>query len=207
MEEQELNHYRIQKAEFSPSTEYDFETQMADLRLDKEQLKEKKVLEIGSGEGSFSIGASKIGCEVFSIEPKLCNKGFRDIVVDNPDFQKRSVAGLAQQIPFKDSTFNFVISHFCIPTWIPVGKKEGFFDNEALAIIKEICRVLKGSGQGVFYPISGAQEVEKEDNAFEEYFGKKAKKWLQDNGYRYFFDRSGENQYSPALKIEKKSNE
>jgi len=66
-------------------------------------------------------------------------------------WQKKSVAGVVQELPFEDGVFDVEVSLFAFPFHIPeseIGLKKGF---------QEIIRTLKTGGTAYLYPIRGDQ--------------------------------------------------
>lgn len=126
-----------------------------------EELKGMKVLDLGSGyHETFSKEAAKKGVEVVSLNPMLKEEKFRKSVKEkNPihkfknlfssqKWQKRSVAALAEALPFKEDSFDKVLASFSVP-YYTVRTEE-----EYLKVFSEALRVLKPGGEAIFYPLS-----------------------------------------------------
>jgi len=113
----------------------------------------KKVLDIGSGRFElFSRQAAKLGCEVVSLNPRLAEKEYASLAQGlwspfEPQlvWQGRSVAALAQNLPFADETFDLVCSVYGVPIFLEREEDGDTF--------LQIYRVLKPGGKGYFAPI------------------------------------------------------
>lgn len=104
-----------------------------------DELRGKKILDIGSYSAEFALGAREKGIEIICSDIKEeCQK-----------------AGLAQglnyilananNLPFKDSSLDLVLSHASAPTVL--SKKE-----DIIKILQEVKRVLKEDGEFRFGP-------------------------------------------------------
>jgi 2-polyprenyl-3-methyl-5-hydroxy-6-metoxy-1,4-benzoquinol methylase len=102
-----------------------------DIFLHKNELKNKKFLEVGCGLGYFSNKASKLGAKVTGIDigPNLVKINKK--LTPSGTF----IVSSASNLPFKDETFDVVLSTEVIE----------HVDNQKRAI-KEISRVLKKGG-------------------------------------------------------------
>ena len=124
--------------------------------LSDEQLRNKKILEIGAGDRRFAATCALNGVsqEVYSLEPALgkeekpgyASKEFLSKVVEKlpqdlrAEIEKRTVVATAEAAPFKDKTFDLVLGR-SVPFESPDELKER---------LRELLRV----GQEVrFYPI------------------------------------------------------
>lgn len=150
----------------SPLTNRGFDETLTFIGIQSNNL-EGKVLDIGSAEAErFARDAKKYGydIETFSVNPKMSSKEERDTrkyLIDRRqqaemfDYNKtlptplEPIAALVQNLPFKDETFDTVISCFAMPLWIPPSDFEQSF--------KEICRVLKPGKKAFLGPIDGRQ--------------------------------------------------
>jgi ubiquinone/menaquinone biosynthesis C-methylase UbiE len=112
------------------------------------EMKGKEVLDIGSGPGeTFAKEAALIGISVFSMSPGLKNgitlnhaeEGLLD------DWSKKSLAGRAQEMPFKDEAFDYEVALYSLPFYLPIGEGNSEYLNEIL-------RTLKPKGKAYFYP-------------------------------------------------------
>ncbi len=106
-----------------------------------EQLRGKRVLDIGAGSGGFALEAKKHGVDVISLEPA------EERV--SPDTKKEVpfVSGLAQHLPFADESFDY--AHSRAFPWVRLTPEK------AKNILNEALRVLKPNGQFVFIaPVS-----------------------------------------------------
>lgn len=111
-----------------------------------------RVLDIGSGYGErFNTEAAGQGIKVISLNPELRKESARK--KRERSLKRRraeavdSVAGLAQNLPFKDESFEAVTSLCAIPKFL---KPE---INEYRQTFSEMVRVLKSGGKAYVFPI------------------------------------------------------
>lgn len=105
------------------------------------ELKNLKILELGSGRGEFSILLTKMGGDVTGI----------DIGIDLVDLSKQTaklnkvicdfIVGSIDQLPFDDCTFDFVVGNAILHHLPEKGIKD---------TLSEAYRVLKHGGQALF---------------------------------------------------------
>jgi ubiquinone/menaquinone biosynthesis C-methylase UbiE len=110
--------------------------QLYDHVVNKADLKGKKVLEVGSGRGGGASFISRyykpesyIGMDISASSISFCNKHYR---VDNLRFAH----GIAESIPFEDSSFDFV-----------VNVESARCYNDMQAFFNEVYRVLRPGGK------------------------------------------------------------
>lgn len=163
------------------------------LKFKREDLENKFVLDLGAGPKARlarDLEESGIKATVVSLSPEYANKEQRKLlepsfldkfkmIIKNEKTRRLEIAGVAEELPFKDESFDEVLSLFSVSTWSLENYK--FW-------ISEICRVLKPNGVariGPFIspkagPDFGLEELEDWD---------KSKKWREDFiqglGYRY----------------------
>jgi len=106
------------------SDEEIFKNYLEDLKLKPENL-DKKILDVGSASAQFGkwVNEHYGGSEVFSLDPK-----------HESDKIIKRVKGGAEAIPFKDETFDLVISNGAIPNVLQTPWEE------SLEVIKERIR-------------------------------------------------------------------
>lgn len=117
----------------------------------------KKVLDLGSGTGTFAkdVADRGINCEVVSVNPRLSKQSFRIIEKrsTNIDFphsretvqkihNKTALAAFAHNLPFPDETFDLLFDNQAVSR--SSRKPETLVFKEA---VKEMYRVLKRGGQ------------------------------------------------------------
>ena len=98
-----------------------------------------RVLELGCGQhGLFSkqLEQEVPGIEVISLSPHLRHAGASRI--------PRGIAALAQALPFRDNTFDLIVSHQAIPKFL---RRE-----DLVPTIDEITRILKPGGEARLWP-------------------------------------------------------
>ena len=125
------------------------------LRLPVEDWKGKLVLDIGSSaDERFSKQAAQKGIKVISLNPELKESEILNLskasIWDSLRWkkkQRKSAAGIAQELPFKDNSFDAEVSVFGIPAYLPP------YESEYHTTFKEIIRTLKHGSSAYFYPI------------------------------------------------------
>lgn len=136
----------------------DFEYYEKVLGLSLEDLKGKRVLDIGGApNGTFAKEATNHGVNVVTMNPNidLGDRGFtvldrmlgRDQVPNGPDVATKPVGGLAQELPFADNSFDIEISVGSVPVYLPR------FESEYRDAFNEIVRTLKPGGKAFLFPI------------------------------------------------------
>lgn len=120
------------------SPEQIFHSYIKELRLTPEDFK-KRILDVGAGGAEFAKWAKKEGItdKIYSLEPR------EEILTE----RGKSAAALAENIPFKDESFDLVISIYAIPN-IYIG--EGSADEIKEKVknsFNEMVRILKPGGE------------------------------------------------------------
>ena len=117
------------------------------LGFEWEDLKSKRILDIGASDGIFEKVAKNNGVEVIALDYDPYNVqlreklGIRGVPIPSWSRDIEYIQGRANALPFQDESFDFVISHAAPPT-ILVDSKE-----EIASIIKEVERILKKGGE------------------------------------------------------------
>jgi len=129
----------------------DFHTQLRELGLTVESLKDKSVLDIGSGGARFAEGVKdeKINTNIISLDPKYGSpENLKKKITAGEDNtmerikEKRlsAVVGLAESLTFADESFDLVIANCSVPYYQPdKDLKE--------KSISEMIRVLRQGGE------------------------------------------------------------
>src|SRR3972149_5182264 len=116
----------------------------------KKELKGKTVLDIGSSVNErFSQEARESGINVVSLNPDMSYWKARSKMKDFLKLKEpqRSVAGVVQELPFGDESFDIEVSAFAVPYYL-LGHVQ-----EYRRAIQEVIRTLKPGGKAYFYPI------------------------------------------------------
>ena len=139
----------LTQALLSPLTYRDFWQYIEYLNIPLGELGDH-ILDLGSGgDEDFSKGAAAIGKEVVSVNPKLLEERGRGFVKKDGNWQERSVAALAQNLPFKDNSFDSIVSLFAFPYWVhPTDWKKS---------LDEIFRVVKPGGKIFLGPMRSSR--------------------------------------------------
>lgn len=74
------------------------------------QVKGKRVLEIGSGLGTFNIVCQQHGGECYGIEPDSMKVGVAFDRLDDAGVGRNILRGVGEDLPFRDATFDLVVS-------------------------------------------------------------------------------------------------
>lgn len=120
----------------------------------KEDLIGKTVLDLGAGPGALfskELKASGIDADVISFSPDFSDQKERDrlaptmserisklLVLEKAEGVGGAVAGVAQQMPFKDGSFDKVLALFSVTTWAM---------GDYRIWLPEIVRTLKSGGE------------------------------------------------------------
>jgi SAM-dependent methyltransferase len=89
----------------------DLKYYLAFLELEKEDLENKKVLDVGSSTGRIVEEINKIGGKAFGLDPIYVDKK-REEVLKNKDNLVAGMAGNGNDMPFKNETFDIIINNF-----------------------------------------------------------------------------------------------
>lgn len=152
----------------SPLTNRGFNEHLDILGISKKDIR-GTVLDLGSGlHERFSRKASRLGIKVVSVNPKLGeNPDLRQHpptklrwlakipLLYAPSSQGLSIAATATNLPFKDNSFDTVVSVFAIPMYLQKESYEKAF--------LEISRVLKPLGKAFLAPLKGFSDKTSEE--------------------------------------------
>jgi SAM-dependent methyltransferase len=128
------------------------------LNLGREDLEDKKILDIGAGLGKFAEGAAKenISNKIYSLEPFLSiakeeiisgTKEKTDYSAEALKAKEKMVAGIAEEMPFKENTFDLVLSLYAMPLYA-ISKMS------VLNFFRNIIKITKNGGEIRLYPIN-----------------------------------------------------
>jgi len=135
-----------------------------DLGLKLDDLRGKKILDIGSGLNQLANELKPLGIDIISLDPfyglsreereAIYKSGYEDgpeklkELLDQLESENSSsslVAGRSEALPFDDESFDLIISHYGSPFYAEDGEKvEKFFSEQS--------RVLKSGGEARVYP-------------------------------------------------------
>ena len=99
------------------------------------QVKGKRVLEIGSGLGSFNIVCQQNGGDCYGIEPDSMKVGVALDLLDDAGVPRNLLRSVGEHLPFGDATFDLVVS-FQVLEHTQIPEK----------VLQETVRVLKPGG-------------------------------------------------------------
>ncbi len=143
----------------TPATWRNFEQITSELKLKEQDLKNKVILDVGSGGGGFAAGVKErpeLDSRVISLDP---NYNLETLSEENADLIKDSlqelkseqlpaVTGLSQELPFKDESVDLIVSNHAVP-WHISDNSEKISKS-----IEEMVRVLKPGGEIRLNPIN-----------------------------------------------------
>lgn len=115
-----------------------FQSYMEDLRLTPEDF-DKKIIDIGAGSTKFAKWAKEHGVSrnIYSLEPQV-----ESILEKN-----KSVAALAEAIPFENESFDLVVSTAAIPNiYVGAGSTE-IIKAKVINSLSEMVRIAKPGGE------------------------------------------------------------
>ena len=148
--------------EIPPVTNRGFDEYARHLNLGEEDLKGKRILDIGAGTRRFAreVEEGGIQAEVFSLEPQFSlpeekmNPKVQEFIEKHSastEVKEKTVAGVGEKIPFAKESFDLCISEYSLPMHSPTQEQvKSFFE--------EISRITKVEGEIRLYPINRNQE-------------------------------------------------
>lgn len=99
------------------------------------QVKGKRILEIGSGLGTFNIVCQQHGGDCYGIEPDSVKAGISLDRLDNAGVRRKILRSVGEYLPFGDRTFDLIVS-FQVLEHTQIPEK----------VMRETVRVLKPGG-------------------------------------------------------------
>lgn len=132
--------------EIIPMNDYGAEYYERNLEINPEHWEGKKILDLGAGvKGAFAEDLKRrgINAEVVSFSLHYTDKE----ISGEQEKEIPKIAGNTLNLPFKDNTFDLVVSVLAIPHYLNSYE-------EFEAVLKEIKRVLKENGEARFWPLS-----------------------------------------------------
>jgi len=148
MDERKFSKSRFEDASLSDRP---FEAYEKIFGLTKNGLEGKTILDLGSGASElFKRGADERGIKasIISVNPKLGPNDERGLKVRKASSKKNALAAIAEALPFKDESFDMILSLAGVPLWLP-PREEDYAE-----AFREVARVLKSGGVVKFYPIN-----------------------------------------------------
>ncbi len=134
-----------------PSSDRHLQDYEETLGIHREDLRDRKILDLGSGlfeSLGKDLEREGITTNVVSLNPDLAQdsllRSFRD-----PNSERSAVAALAQQLPFKNESFDLVVGLESVTRYVDPGTHLG----DAKKWASEIVRVLKYGGEARLWPI------------------------------------------------------
>lgn len=120
------------------------------LGFKKEQLENKKVLDLGTGQTdrlARELRDAGINATVVGVSPDLFTAFSRnDLKVLFPEWRRQAVAAIAQKLPFKDESFDVILGLYSVTycSWWP---------EQVQAWASELGRVLRPGGEARLAPV------------------------------------------------------
>jgi ubiquinone/menaquinone biosynthesis C-methylase UbiE len=140
----------------------DLEDYKENLGFDEKDLEGKTVLDLGSGsleKLSRELKKKGIDANVVSLNPDYVLEKYRKIIANQKDWQKKSAAGIAQELPFRDDTFDKIFSLEAVTFYMDALHES----KDAEAWAKEVVRVLKPGGEARLGEILGMKGEAKQE--------------------------------------------
>lgn len=166
-----------------PITSRGLKSYLRGLNLSPEELRDKKILDVGSGSGRFAEEAKKAGIEnVYSFDPSLASGAVREKSGER-GVTSKAVAGQAEEMPFADESFDLVVNNFSLPMWSesPQAMRQAFA--EELRVLRpggelRLAPVIKiGDEVSAHFTSEGSEE---EIFAFRDAWDEMLEQWRQD---------------------------
>lgn len=155
------------------------------LKFKREELEGKMVLDLGAGPNarfSRDLEESGVKATVISLSPEYANEEQRKLF--KPSFLEKikktiksegdravlEVAGVGEELPFADESFDEILALFSVSVWSEYNYK---------LWIPEICRVLKINGEARIGPIKEPRfRMDEGPEVIENW--KRLRKWIED---------------------------
>lgn len=132
------------------------------LGFDARELQGKSILDLGTGETeklSKELKQKNIETNVISLNPDYSHDEWLRKNIKKKDWQGKSVAGIAQQLPFKDESFDVILGLESTTRY--VSPKDSI--EEAKTWGREVVRTLKKGGEARLWPVLELDDNKKED--------------------------------------------
>lgn len=143
----------------------DLEYYLAFLELNKEDLENKNILDVGSSTGKIVEEINELNSKAFGVDPIYAQESGREILKN----KNKAIAGMAgngNNLPFKTETFDIIINNFSTFNY---AKNENVVNKN----FEEQLRLLKEGGSLYVFPLKWSFKlreyvVDLEDNFIEE---------------------------------------
>jgi len=141
---------------------------LEDLGLTEEDLKDKKIVDIGAGTRMFAGHCLRceINSEVYSVEPNVGEvypdeEGYVKAAW-SPEIKKqvdlKTVKAIREKLPFESNSFDLALVHCALPGTKEHGDKKYNEMRESIEMgFNEIGRILKRGGEARIYPFYGQE--------------------------------------------------
>lgn len=117
------------------------------------KMEGKTVVDLGSGlteRFSRELKNGGVNANVIALNPDYSQRKFREIVQQQEDWQKKSVAALGQALPFRDKSIDYILGYNSLTIYARPDERPESAKKWAL----EIARVLKSGGEARLAPIT-----------------------------------------------------
>ena len=118
-----------------------------------EEFEGKKILDLGSGVGLLfarDLKSSGVNADVVSFSPAFAHEGIRknaQEILPEDKAGKLMVAGMGEELPFRDATFDIVVCHSVVQ-WLDSTERY-------ITLLSEVTRVLVQDGRAYIGPMVG----------------------------------------------------
>lgn len=143
------------KSSMISSSERGLEFYEERLGISRDQLKNKMILDLGSGKETAlaeDVSVKVEGAKVVSLSPHYSDPHYQKELENNPQ-KDRAVAAVAEKLPFRDGTFDYVFAIRSVPYYFH-GRDEDEKETKIniKTIFSEAMRLLNPGGEARFNP-------------------------------------------------------
>jgi len=114
---------------------------LANLGLEWDELRGKKVLDIGAMNAEFEHAARRRGVDVTSLDKEVIDGEYM------PPTDSRFVVANATKLPFKNESFDYAVAHLSVMNYIEKGYRAEEYLRYVEDALRETCRILKSNGR------------------------------------------------------------
>lgn len=161
----EFDKGEIESAELSLKSDRGLESYIRYLRISEEDLEGKKILDLGSGPNSNfakdveeQIKETEVVSVDYTFEDEDDIENQKQTIEEKDNDDLKQVKALFSKLPFKDNSFDIVVSAFAMPFYLQ--------DKERIEkAIEEIIRVLENGGKAILGPVRHTELIGRNSDA------------------------------------------
>lgn len=150
----------------TPDAGHGLEEYETKLGFNRKELEGLTVLDLGSGATeklSRELKESGVNSNIISLNPDYIYEDIRNTATQS-GWQGKSVAALAQELPFKNESFDAIIGLNSVSIYANISHPEAL-----QAWLSEIARVLRSGGKALIGPLGFTYNAEDEKRLVEQY--------------------------------------